>query len=134
MAITKASATEVSKAEVQAAPQAEPKTVTLELAIYKRYNRGGHLYVAEEAYEFYEPQALILLRETEESTGRPLWRRYKPKVEVQVAPPGHKVIVSALQDGVRQEADHDEINPVRRIDIGADEDLSDILGEHAVTV
>lgn len=70
--------------QAQAAqPSAQPPVaqhIHLELAIYKRYNRQGQLYTAEDdqgrpmVYRFTVQQARVLLQETAED-GRPIWRR-----------------------------------------------------------
>ena len=105
-------------------PKEEP-TIELELASYVRYNRAGHAYDNEHAYKFTQKQALILLQEVDPNSGKPVWRRYKPKEDVQPeVPRGHKRMINAQSDGVKSAVDVDDINPVaavKRIEIGDDD-------------
>ena len=56
----------------------ENTDVTLALAFYSRYARGGELYESTKAYTFTLKQAAILLEE--EDGGRPIWKKYHPVV------------------------------------------------------
>lgn len=58
---------------------AAPETVVLELAIYVRYMRADELYEKGQAYRFTKEQADVLLRESDEVNGMPIWRMHRPK-------------------------------------------------------
>jgi hypothetical protein len=105
--------------------------VSLELAIYKRYTRGGLLYESDKFYNFTAEQASILLQETEDNTGRPIWRRYKAgqqKVVTQVV--NEKKGVDATGDKIvpdQRDAEDLEAMGLKKIEIGSDDEISDIL-------
>lgn len=104
------------------------KTIDLELVTYKRYHRGGRLYVAEQAYRFTEVQAAILLEEVDNSSGRPVWRRYKPKSAASVPELGIKKVTDSTTAKVERIADDEMLSEApKRIDIGSDAEIADIL-------
>jgi hypothetical protein len=104
------------------------KTIDLELVTYQRYHRGGRLYVAEQAYRFTEAQAVILLEEVDSSTSRPVWRRYKPKAAAAVPELGIKKVSDSTTAKVERIPEDEVFAEVpKRIDIGSDAEISDIL-------
>jgi len=112
----------------KATKTAAPALVKLELAFYKRYHRGGHLYDSDSIYEFTPEQADILLSEVEDGTDRPIWRKYRPKPtpqQVRINEENRRV-VTATTDKIEEieEAGRTE----GRIDIGSDEEIAEILG------
>jgi hypothetical protein len=122
-----------NKPEAPAAPSVPNGMVALELAIYKRYTRAGKLYTDEQYYLFTTEQAEVLLQELEDHTGRPLWKRYRPKkTERQIEhEAGRKVAFDASKDGVRpMSRDAEELEAMNRgvIEIGEESELSDIPG------
>ena len=115
--------------------------VALELAIYKRYvehyrNEKGEadskLYTDEEYYLFTPEQAALLLRKTEDNTGRPIWRRYRSPVDKNAGTPvGEKRALNATKDRVQPDRrDPGELaaQGVDVIEIGSEDEISDILG------
>lgn len=106
------------------------KFVELELWLFQRYHRGGVLYEAEMAYRFTEEQAELLLRECEEGTGRPIWRRYTPKPIQQVRDSGVKNVRDATQNRVTSQEDV-EFSGARRIDVGSEEEFREVVGAEA---
>lgn len=109
--------------------------VALELAIYKRYIRvaGGQLYEGDKYYNFTPEQAAILLQETEDNTGRPIWRRYKVgQQKVIVVDPTNKAGIDATGDKIAADSrDQSELDAqgTTRIEIGTDDEIADILNE-----
>ena len=114
--------------------------VALELAIYKRYvehyrNEKGEadskLYTDEEFYLFTPEQANLLLRKTEDNTGRPIWRRYRTPADKNAGTPvGEKRALNATNDRVQPDRrDPSELaaQGVDVIEIGTDDEISDIL-------
>lgn len=125
------------------AAKAEPAKVRLELALYERYTRMGYLYTKKDdqgrnrVYLFTQEQALILLQEVEESTGRPIWRRPRDHKETQKlqeisqAPvefdaTGDKTLAAPVDSGPVVEA-----KPEARIEVGSEDELRGILGEES---
>jgi hypothetical protein len=137
MAVTQTSNKVAAAAEsAQTAPTpAAPATVDLELVLYARYYRGSALYEREQAYRFTAEQAEILLAEVEDNTGRPVWKRYKPKPVVQQPNSGIKNVVNAQNFDVKHLADTEQQFTGQRINVGDDSEIADILGaEDGVTV
>lgn len=117
---------------VAAAPKEPEVPVQLELALYSRYNRAGHLYEREMVYEFNPSQARILLAEVEAETGRPIWRRYKPKPTAQEIRMNNEQrrVVNATKDNVAPQVTEGGVISSGRLDVGSDEDLADLnLGD-----
>lgn len=119
------------KPEAQAAKPAPQKFVELELWLFQRYHRGGVLYEKEMAYRFTEEQAEVLLRECEDGTGRPIWRRYVPKPIQQVRDSGVKNVRDATQNKVADQADQEFAAPANRLDVGSEEEFREIVGAEA---
>lgn len=130
-----------STTSATAQPQAPrpPQTIVLELAVYERYNRGKQLYTRltddgkPQHYKFTIDQARILLSETDEATGRPVWRRPR-----QVVTPRQAQIVAstpqvfdATSDRVPEpeEDDTQGLGLPARLDDGSDDEISDILAQ-----
>lgn len=108
--------------------------VELELSVYKRYSRQGTVYEAAQAYRFTEEQASVLLREIADD-GRPLWRRYTPRPIQQQLNSGVKNVVDATQNKVKDISDPDgNLISQKRIEIGTEEEIKELLGENAVEV
>jgi hypothetical protein len=105
--------------------------IILELAYYKRYTRGvtGTPYEADKAYRFKAEQAAILLEEVEEPSGRPIWRRYKPKTNPQriKVPEGHKQTMDAASDIIKP-LESPDTAITKGIQIGSDDEIKEILG------
>lgn len=117
----------------EAAPvvaQKAPEFVLLELAFYKRYTRGVHgkTFEADNAYRFTKEQAEVLLQDVEEVSGRPIWRRYKPKADPRrvVVPEGHKATMDATDTQIAKMAMSDEVN-IKGLEVGSDAEIADIL-------
>ena len=119
-------------AAVDATPKAVEAPIQLELALYSRYNRAGHLYEREMVYEFNPAQARILLGEVEVETGRPIWRRYKPKPTAQEIRLNNEQrrVVNATKDNVAPQVTEGGVASAGRLDVGSEEDLADLnLGD-----
>src|SRR5512135_3057059 len=100
------------------APVEAPRTIDLELVVYSRYNLGGIVYEKEKAYRFSEPQALQLLEEVEDTTGKPVWRRYRPKPVAQRPDSGVKTVIDASKNDVAPRHDPDaDVVSRGRIDV-----------------
>jgi hypothetical protein len=112
-----------------AAPIAPEDTVLLELAMYTNYTWQGQSFVKGKAYKFHRSDAMQLLSEAD--AGRPVWKMFraiKPKVQ-----PAN-VVVDATAMNIRK-TDPDDMrgvpegdNTPKRIDVGSDDEISDILG------
>lgn len=127
------------EAKAEAAIPVPERKIQLELTIYTRYTRAGHLYEKDKVYEFNESQADILMQEVEEASGLPLWRKYKPRPtpkEVRIEE-GRRALVDATGDHVvKQERVAAPDGQVRGIQVGSDDELSDIpgLNDNAVEI
>jgi hypothetical protein len=118
----------VSKAPPETPVVEAPKSIDLELVLYQRYHRGGKLYERDNAYRFNLKSAEILLAEVEDGTGRPVWRRYKPKPVVKRAIPGVKEVFDATANNVHNVTDPDHEVVTQAINIGDDNEITEILG------
>ena len=109
-------------------PEVAAQTTVLELALYKKYTWQGFTYEANKPYRFKNTDAMMLLNE--QDLGRPVWRIYRPPVarrqtkaeivdatDVQVAPPVDEFGVVKID------------SPNKRIDIGNDDEIADILNK-----
>lgn len=127
-------------AAAPAAPQQVQK-VALELAIYQRYTRAGVTYVKtaengqDKAYLFTPANAAILLEEVDDTTGRPIWRRYRPRrTEVQRQIDMSKPqLEDTAEAGIAPIVGEDlelrgaNADPERRLEDGSDDELGGIL-------
>jgi hypothetical protein len=112
-----------------AAPaKTEDTSVVLELAHYGRYWHCGEIYEKGEAYRFTAEQADDLLQATDEHTGLPVWRRWKPAAK--------RVMVE--REVVPNDMTSADLSPstAKAISVGDDADIADHLagGEEAHTV
>lgn len=108
------------------------RKVALCLAVYSRYHRGGVLYEKDIPYNFTEAQADILLEEVEDGSETPIWKRYKRKSEVtrvQVEANGDLIPVDMTDSKVVELGAVDENAASKRIDIGDDSELLELLGK-----
>lgn len=119
---------DIKKDAAPAAPAtpAPAEKVTLELRAYNRYVRNDVLYEKGEGYTFTKETADILLEETDEVAGMPIWGRWKPAakrmvVEREVQPTdmtGAKVVALPTDD---------EAKSVKSVQIGDDSEIADLL-------
>ena len=114
----------------EAAEPAAPKTVSLELALYKRWvdNREPTkpLYIAGTEYIFLEAVATKMLQLHED--GKPIFRRYKAKPPRRIVL-DEKVPVD-MTTSTAPAATPGTLNPTtNRIEIGDADELKDLLTE-----
>jgi hypothetical protein len=127
-------ALDITKGKTAPAAAAAPepvRKVALCLAIYQRYHRAGQLFEAGIPYNFTEEQAETLLEEVEDGSENPIWKRYKRKSEVQrvqVEANGDLIPVDMTASVVKELGAVDENAPSKRIEIGDDSELAEILG------
>jgi hypothetical protein len=102
-------------------------TMLLELALYSRYTRKKNTYIGGQVYRFKREDAMQLLTDTD--AGRPIWRMWrKPAPKKQTAT---TTVMDATAISVERIGEPpsglvpDE--PGKRIDVGSDEEISDIL-------
>jgi YD repeat-containing protein len=125
MALTKSD----SKSETLTQPSPSPvaDSVLLELSLYRFYTWQETTYEGGRAYRFNRDAAMQLL--AEQDAGRPIWRLYRP------AKPKEKpknivydaTEVTAVRTRENIHGTDSNSAPVRRIDVGSDDELSDIL-------
>lgn len=115
----------VAEKPAEAAP-----TTLLELALYTHYTWGGVTYEKGTAYRFAQQDAMALLGELD--CGRPIWRQYTPpRKKVPTVMP---VVDSTEVRAVRSRQSLEEAalrggTPVKRIEVGTDEEIADILNQ-----
>jgi hypothetical protein len=114
MAITTKSATEETKVV----------TVNIELVKYARYVRQDILYEKGVPYKFTAAQAEILLEETDDVSGMPIWKRWKPASQRMVVQ--REVQPTDMTAAPVVAADMSE-DTTKRIDIGSDDELAGML-------
>ena len=112
-----------------------PPTTVLELSFYKKYTWQGHTYEGGQPYRFRNEDAMLLL--AEQDYGRQVWRVYRAplnqrKQQAANEPP---VIMDATGVSVPPVVDEWGIVSVpkdkRRIDVGNDDEIADILSQVA---
>ncbi len=125
---TEAAATkEAPKAAVAKEPAVkEEPTVVLELALYTNYTWNGFTYKKGEAYRFRQTDAMALL--SEQDHNRPIWKQYTPPKKRKAA---QQEIVDSTRVSAAPRGPAEE--PNKRIDVGDDSELGDILGADAET-
>lgn len=111
-------------------PPAPPnvETVLLELTMYNHYTWGGVTYERGTAYKFRRDDAMLLMSEMDH--GRPIWRQFRP-----IKPKGQPrmpIVDSTEVKAVRtrtslEEASHLGTNTGKRIEVGTDDEIADIL-------
>jgi len=108
----------------------KPNTTVLELAMYTQYTWQGETYEKGKPYRFKTEDAMQLLAETD--TGRPIWKLYQaPKPRV--APKNEVVDATGVKAGTLDAAMG--MPPAsRRIDVGDDSEIKDILEGGDITV
>jgi hypothetical protein len=112
------------KTERQVETRPPSDTAVLELALYKKYTWGTTTYEAGKPYRFRHQDAMVLL--SEQDTGRPIWRLYTPE-RPKVVPsnePQDKTWVQALPPVENLSVTPP---PAKRIEIGDDSEIADIL-------
>lgn len=107
-----------------------PATVMLELSLYTHYTWGGVTYEKGTAYRFTQTDALALL--SEEDYGRPIWRRFtppKPKRAVNMPVVDQTEVRAVRTRQSLEDAAYSGAAPIpgKRIDVGTDEEIADIL-------
>lgn len=106
------------------AEEVKPVTVNLELVKYARYVRQDVLYEKGQAYKFTAAQADILLDETDEVNGMPIWKRWKPASQrVVVQREVQPTDMTAAGVDVADMSD----DTTKRIEIGSDDELDGLL-------
>lgn len=98
-------------------------SVLLELALYTNYTYQGMTYTKGKAYRFKKSEAMKLISEMD--LGRPLWRLFRP-----IKPkPVEEVVVDATGITAISQPEPNPGTPqsLRRIDVGTDEEIADIL-------
>jgi hypothetical protein len=125
----------VQDAQAKKAVLAGPRTGTLmlELALYKRYHWKGALYEAGVIYKVSREQAVEMLQE--EDSGRPIWKVHR-KVEKESTRPKLKLDEDGAVDLSKFDLDKPDTLPLgeehkkpKRIDIGNDDEIADLLVE-----
>jgi hypothetical protein len=115
--------TEKTETKAPEQPVAPPQTTVLELALYKQYTWQGETYEKGKPYRFRSVDAMKLL--AEQDTGRPVWKLYQ-------APKPRQAPVNEVVDATNVQAGPPELPvvtlPSRRIDVGTDDEIKDILG------
>lgn len=111
------------------APPAPPETTVLELAMYKKYTWQGTTYEGGKPYRFRNADALRLMSERDHD--RPIWKVHRPVRR-------KEVIADEIVDAtmVQVNPPMDEFGavivakePSKRIDIGDDSEIQDILSQ-----
>jgi len=109
------------------------ETVLLELSMYTHYTWQNQTYEGGQAYRFSRETAMQLLGDLDH--GRPIWRMHRaPRPKQQ---PKNLVIDATDVTAVRTREHLDGgVNPAKRIDVGTDEEIADVLnrGEGDVTL
>lgn len=114
----------LNKVEKKAEKPAAPTTIVLELALYTNYTYKGFTYQKGKPYRFSRETAVDMLSEFD--SGRPVWRVYNPPApktapKVEVVDATAVEPVGIIDDPVREE------DPKRRIEVGSDDEIRDIL-------
>ena len=101
----------------------ETDFVLLELALYTNYTWKDEAFQKGKAYKFTKNNAMQLLTETDH--GRPVWRIYR-QVRPKAAPKNEVFDATAIKADPAVEV----VNgiPDKRIDVGSDDEIADILG------
>jgi hypothetical protein len=104
------------------APLSAEDTVTLELELYQNYTIHGEVYTKGTPYRFLRADAMHLLAERD--LNRPVWRIYRPAPVIR-----EKVteVVDATRRTVPTEFVHGVPLETRRIEVGDDSEIADIL-------
>jgi hypothetical protein len=106
-------------------PREEP-TILLELALYQHYRMNDVNYDKGIPYRFRTIEALQLLGVTDFS--RPVWRLYQPPAQSRKKTPA-ELIKDATEVRLPEQVEpiHGVDSSTRRIDVGTDDEIADIL-------
>lgn len=117
------------KNDVVIAQPEQEETVLLELALYTNYTWQGDMYEKGKAYRFKRSDAMQLLTETD--FNRPVWKIYRAPVQ-KVTP--KNIVIDATSIEVRKVAEPIHGLGQKRINVGDDSEIRDILTEGDVQI
>jgi hypothetical protein len=114
--------------------QVQDDTILLELTMYNNFTIGETTYEKGKPYRFTQKVALRLL--AEQDMGRPVWKQFVAPVEARA--PKAVVVEDRTKIEIPQEIEPDPAasnsGSTKRIEIGDESELADILNKDEVTV
>lgn len=117
--------------KAEASEVAPSETTVLELALYKIYTWGANTYETGKPYRFKNADAMTLL--AEQDLGRPVWRLWRKPVPKQ-APKNEIVDATMIHapvpvDDFGAPLVSADTTAKKRIEIGTDDEIADILNK-----